>query len=256
MASRESSSALVALSGISICVLIASSTMAQESPPVAKKTSQETKVQQPAFAKVEEDPKLPRVLLIGDSISMGYTIPVRKLLSGKANVLRPETNCGPSSRGVQFLEAWLGKDKWDVIHFNFGLHDIVYFSEDGSKRVAPTEPGARHQVTAEDYEKNLQTIVKKLKETGAELVWCSTTPVPEGAAGRVADESVAYNALAAKVMQDNQITINDLHAFALPKLADVQQPKNVHFTATGSDVLAKQVASVIEAALAKRAERK
>ena len=50
----------------------------------------------PAFAPVTDDPKLPRVLLIGDSISIGYTIPVRKLLEGKANVHRIWENGGPT----------------------------------------------------------------------------------------------------------------------------------------------------------------
>lgn len=207
---------------------------------------------QPAFAQVEEQPGLPRVLLIGDSISMGYTIPVRKLLAGKANVLRPSTNCGPSSRGIKSIDEWLGSSKWDVIHFNFGLHDIVFYSADGSKRVDPTEAGARHQVPADEYAKNLRTIVAKLKATGAELIWCSTTPVPEGAAGRVADEATAYNAISAQVMKENGIVINDLHAFALPKLKEIQQPKNVHFTPQGSAALAKQVTQAIEAALSKR----
>lgn len=207
---------------------------------------------QPAFAQVEEQVGLPRVLLIGDSISMGYTIPVRKLFAGKANILRPSTNCGPTSRGVKSIDEWLGTGKWDVIHFNFGLHDIVYYSADGTKRVDPADAGARHQVVAEDYEKNLRTIVARLKQTGAELIWCSTTPVPEGSAGRVADESTQYNAIAEKVMKENGVTINDLHAFALAKLKDIQQPKNVHFSPEGSAVLAKQVSVAIEEALAKR----
>ncbi len=183
---------------------------------------------------------------------MGYTIPVRKLLDGKANVLRPSTNCGPSSRGVASLDEWLGSGKWDVVHFNFGLHDIVYYSADGSKRAEPSEAGARHQVSAEDYEKNLRTIVERLKKTGADLIWCSTTPVPEGAAGRVSDEAVLYNAIAERVMKENAIATNDLHAFALPKLQEIQQPKNVHFTPEGSHTLAKQVAKAIEEALTRR----
>ena len=52
----------------------------------------------PALVQVDEDPKLPRVLLIGDSITMGYTAPLRELLAGKANVQHPAENCGPSRR--------------------------------------------------------------------------------------------------------------------------------------------------------------
>jgi acyl-CoA thioesterase-1 len=222
---------------------------AEQKQPADKKSAAKEKRPNPALAPIIDKPGLPRVLLIGDSISMGYTLPVRKLLADKANLHRVLTNCGPSSRGVESLEAWLGKDKWDVIHFNFGLHDIVYYSADGKTRVDPTEAGARHQVPIADYEKNLRQIVSRLKETGAVLIWCSTTPVPEGSAGRIADESTEYNQVAAKIMSENNIAINDLHSFAKPKLADIQLPKNVHFTPQGSTVLAEQVTKTIEAAL-------
>ncbi len=251
MPSRDAKLALKLLS-VALCstlVWVCGPILAQEVAQDRKPAQQRP---QPAFAQVEEEVGLPRVLLIGDSISMGYTIPVRKLLAGKANVLRPSTNCGPSSRGVKSMDDWLGTGKWDVVHFNFGLHDIVFYNADGSKRAEPSEAGARHQVLANDYEKNLRTIVARLKMTGAELVWCSTTPVPNGAAGRVADEATQYNAIAEQVMRDNGVTINDLHAFALPKLNDIQQPKNVHFTPAGSASLAKQVAKAIEEAMAKR----
>ncbi|MBL8830000.1 MAG: SGNH/GDSL hydrolase family protein, partial [Planctomycetaceae bacterium] len=72
---------------------------------------------------VQDDPKLPRVLLIGDSVSRGYTQATRKALAGKANVHRAPANCGPTASGVKNIDVWLGDGKWDVIHFNFGIHD-------------------------------------------------------------------------------------------------------------------------------------
>ena len=74
---------------------------------------------------------LPRVLIIGDSISIGYTLPVRKLLDGRANVHRAAANCGPTTRGLESLDAWLGDKPWDVIHFNWGLHDLKYMGPQG-----------------------------------------------------------------------------------------------------------------------------
>ena len=41
------------------------------------------------FEPIQDNPALPRVLLIGDSISIGYTLPVRELLDGRANLHRP-----------------------------------------------------------------------------------------------------------------------------------------------------------------------
>src|SRR4051794_19609114 len=71
-----------------------------------------------------QEKKLPRVLIIGDSISIGYTGPTQKLLAGKANVQRIPENGGPTSNGVAKIKQWLGEEKWDVIHFNWGLHDL------------------------------------------------------------------------------------------------------------------------------------
>ncbi|MGC3972626.1 MAG: SGNH/GDSL hydrolase family protein [Pirellulales bacterium] len=101
--------------------------------------------------KITEDPNLPRVLLIGDSISMGYTLPVRELLKGKANVLRVPMNGGPTTRGLESMKDWLGDGRWDVIHFNWGLHDLKFM------------PEGHRQVELEAYTKNLRELVKQMK---------------------------------------------------------------------------------------------
>jgi hypothetical protein len=89
-----------------------------------------------ALVPIEDVPGLPRVLLIGDSISMSYTLPVRELLEGKANVQHPPENCENTALGLKQLDSWLGTKKWDVIHFNFGLHDLKHQDEQG-KNVSP-----------------------------------------------------------------------------------------------------------------------
>jgi len=132
----------------------------------------------PAMAPVEDKQGLPRVLLIGDSISIGYTVPTRKALEGKANVHRPQANCGPTTRGLQAIDQWLGDGKWDVIHFNWGLHDLKYISAKGG--LTDVDKG-KQQVPIGQYEANLEKLVLRLKKTGAKLIWASTTPVPEGA---------------------------------------------------------------------------
>ena len=189
-----------------------------------------------------DDPKLPRVLLIGDSISIGYTVPVRELMQGKANVHRIPTNGGPTPNGLANLSKWLGAGKWDVIHFNWGLHDLK-FMDDG-----------KHQVSLADYEKNLRELVKQLQATGAKLIWCSTTPVPDAKLNppRLNADVLAFNAAAKKVMDDNQVAMDDLYAHAAPELAKIQLPANVHYSKTGSEFLAKQVASSLDKALAKK----
>ncbi len=202
--------------------------------------AQDKKKVDPAFEPVKDDPKLPRVLLIGDSISIGYTPATRKLLAGKANVHRIPENGGPSDHGAKNIKKWLGEGKWDVIHFNWGLHDLKLGT-------------GKHQVPIEEYEKNLRQLVKAMKGTGAKLIWASTTPVPEGKTNppRKNSDVIEYNKVAKKIMDENAIPINDLYAVALPQLEKIQLPVNVHFNAKGSEVLAERVAAAIEAALKK-----
>jgi dienelactone hydrolase len=192
----------------------------------------------PSFAPIQEAPNLPRVLLIGDSISMGYTLPVRELLKDKANVVHPPENCGETARGLAKLDAWLGDKKWDAIHFNFGLHDLKYLDAAG-KYVTPDK--GKQVALLPEYEANLRQIVARLKKTGAKLIWASTTPVPDGSQGRVQGDEGKYNEVALKVMREAGIPVDDLHAIAVE-----QQPHNVHFTQEGYRVLARAVAASVE----------
>lgn len=188
---------------------------------------------------IEDDPRLPRVLLIGDSISNGYAVPVRRLLAGRANVHRIPANGGPSSNGVFLIEEWLGRGNWDVIHFNFGLHDL--------KRLDDGEP----QVPVESYRRYLRLIVKRLKKTNARLIFATTTPVPDARVSppRLPADVALYNRVAVEVMREAAVEVNDLYARSLPRLKELQMPANVHFTNAGSEELARLVAAAIEARL-------
>lgn len=182
---------------------------------------------------VKDDPSLPRVLLIGDSVSRGYTQATRAALAGKANVHRAPANCGPTTSGLKNIEAWLGDGKWDLIHFNFGIHD----------RSAPVA----------DYTARLEKLVERLQATGATLVWASTTPIPDKPdAGQTAASIVEKNSAAAAVMKKHGIATDDLFSFITPHLGDVQPPGDVHFTAAGYALLGGQVAESILAALGQR----
>ena len=202
----------------------------------------------PSLVPVAEVAGLPRVLLIGDSISMGYTLPVREMLKDKANVIRVMENGGETARGVKKLDAWLGDRKWDVIHFNFGLHDLKYLDAAG-KYVTPDK--GKQVATLEQYEANLRTIVARLRQTGAKLVWASTTPVPGGSQGRLEADEVKYNEVAARVMKELGVPVDDLHMVVKAGPTGMQLPKNVHYTPEGYRILARSVVATIEAALGK-----
>ena len=86
----------------------------------------------PAFAEVEDVAGLPRVLLIGDSISIGYTVPVREALKGMVNVHRPKANCGPTSTALKSIDAWLGdgKEVHDLCSFVVARQDQIMLPAD------------------------------------------------------------------------------------------------------------------------------
>jgi acyl-CoA thioesterase-1 len=220
---------------------------AQDAAPKKTSPAPKTKAPNPVFAPVTDTPGLPRVLLIGDSISMGYTLPVRAALAGRANVHRPPVNSGDTARGVQSVDTWLGTGKWDVIHFNFGLHDLKYL--DASGQLADAAKGGKLVASVETYEANLRKIVARLKQTGAKLIFATTTPVPAGTAGRPEHAELPYNAAAVRVMRELGVAVNDLHAFVKTRQAEVQRPANVHFSDTGSARLAEVVVAALAPAL-------
>jgi hypothetical protein len=179
---------------------------------------------------VADDAKLPRVLLIGDSVSGGYTLATRKALAGKANVHKAPENCGPTTTGLKKIEVWLGDQKWDVIHFNFGIHD----------RATPLA----------DYRQRLEQLIARLQKTGAKLVWATTTPIPDDLEHKqTAASIIERNEAATELMKAHGIAIDDLFTAITPHLATMQRPNDVHFNAQGYAFLGKQVAASIERAL-------
>ena len=210
---------------------------------------QNTKPKRPnPMAPIKEMPGLPRVLLIGDSISIGYTLPTRALLEGKVNLHRIPTNGGPTIKGLEQIDTWLGKKKWDVIHFNWGLHDLKYMGPNG-ENLFPKEKGGKVQVPIQEYEKNLERLVVRMKKTNAKLIWRNTTPVPPGSKGRYVGDSIKYNAAAARVMIRHGIPTHDLFTMSKKRMKEIMLPANVHYTKDGSEVLGVDVAMVILEAL-------
>lgn len=182
---------------------------------------------------VEDDSNLPRVLLIGDSVSRAYTLGVRHALASKANVHRAPENCGPTANGLKKLDVWLGSGKWDVIYFNFGIHD----------RATPLA----------DYEQRLSEIIVRLQKTGAKIIWASTTPVPRDDSKKQTPESIIErNVVAARVAHAHGLPIDDLFAFITPYVAETQKPGDVHFTDRGYELLSQHVAATLTSQLPSR----
>ncbi len=92
-------------------------------------------IKRPEFAYVQHNAALPNVLIYGDSISIDYTQRVRENLKGKANVYRIHCNGDHTGAVIPTMKQMhdaMGEHwpfKWDVIHFNAGLHDLKYLDE-------------------------------------------------------------------------------------------------------------------------------
>jgi acyl-CoA thioesterase-1 len=198
---------------------------------------------------IPPNPKaLPLVLLIGDSISGAYQPTVSKELEGKAIVAKSGDNGESTAVGVIKIDGWLGDTKWDVIHFNWGLWDMYgwqYAADDRSPAM---------------YEQRLDQLVKRMKKTGATLIWATSTPTPpkpeKAMLKRWQKEVVIpqeletqYREAALRVMKKHGVQINDLHACILPHVKELQPEGDVHFKPGGNVLLGKQVAESIRACL-------
>jgi Carbohydrate esterase, sialic acid-specific acetylesterase len=147
----------------------------------------------------------------------------------------------PSSEGGLDLDG-----SWDVIHFNHGVWDQATFLPNSSQRIASSNGVMRTSI--EDYEKNLRTIVARLKQTKATLIWAHTTPIlvgsqPGYAGGEMVDK---YNAVAAKVMEENGVLIDDLNA----ECRRMGKPKALNVHDVGD--LSPKVTATVLAALKER----
>lgn len=199
-----------------------------------------------------DDPKLPRVLSVGDSVSMNYEQAARDALKGVANYHHIEDNCWSTVRGKAFMAYWLGDYTrkglgWDVILFNSGLHDLKQ-----------QNLGGPFAVSIPDYKKNLRKEIEIMQKTGAKLIWVTTTPVPNDVespeyGNRTKGSEKVFNQAAAEVLRDYpEIQVCDLAKVV--NESSVFDPwrkgRDVHYWSAGEQaVLGKAIANAVRHAL-------
>jgi acetyl esterase/lipase/dienelactone hydrolase/lysophospholipase L1-like esterase len=188
-------------------------------------------------------PAAPKVVLIGDSIRLGYAPRVINRLAGKAVVVSPPENGGDSANLLAHLDEWVVREKPDVVHLNCGLHDLKRARKDG-----------RFQVELGRYEENLRRIVGLIREkTDASIVFADTTPVIDDRHARrradfdrVEADVRRYNAAAVAVMAKLGVPVNDLHGVVEHEgVENAIGPDGVHYTAAGSARLAEAVSDCV-----------
>ena len=193
---------------------------------------------------------LPKALLIGDSISIGYTPHVVAVLKGKVEVRHHKGNAQHTGTGLKMLDRWVGETKWDVIHFNWGMWDLCYRHPQSKVQGRRDKERGTLTTSLEQYEKNLDQLAARLKKTDAKLIWAHTSTVPKGEAGRKVGDDDKYNQAAVRVMKKHGIEINDLNALTDSFPAELfVRPGDVHFKTEGSKKLGQAVAVKIMKAL-------
>ena len=178
---------------------------------------------------------LPRVLLIGDSITRGYFGEVEKHLAGKAYCARLTTSkCVSDPSFTDEVQLLLKHYRFAAIHFNNGLHGWGYSEEQYRNGLAETVDAIREQ------------------SGDAKLIWATTTPVRDRSDLKQFAERTerveARNEIAAEIMAERKIPTNDL--FGLVKdHPDWYSSDGTHFNGKGKEAQGKQVADIVAKAI-------
>ena len=191
-------------------------------------------------AAAQEKP-LPRVVLVGDSIRMCYAPLVAKRLEGKAIVISAKPNGEDTVNVLRNLDDWVIKERPDLVHINAGLHDLKVTVKS-------------YQVPLADYEKNLQTILERIRTgTKATIIFATSTPILDTLHAqrkvgfdRFEADVQKYNAAAAAVMKRAGVPVNDLHALVEDGGRDrLMASDGTHYTEQGYELLATAVTEKI-----------
>lgn len=180
------------------------------------------------------DMKRPRVLLIGDSILNGYLKTVIAQLDGKAYVDAWVNPYNQSEYLNKLLADVLANGPYDVVHFNMGLHGW----QKGRIKDGSFEPLTKAYVQ-----------VIRAKQPNAKIIWASSTPVTvKGKPGElfpeINDIILEHNRMAAKVMKEMDVPVNDFYGMLAPKL-DLARGDQFHWKPEAYKMLADQVVTSI-----------
>jgi len=189
---------------------------------------------------------MPLVIIIGDSIRMGYQPFVQEELRDEAEVWGPTQNGGTSANVLAHLEEWVIARNPDIVHLNCGLHDIK--REFGGKN---------NNIPLEVYRGNVEQILRIIPEkTDAKVIWATTTPVNEQwhhkrkGFDRFEADVEAYNQEATQIAQKLGVQINNLYEVIMKAGRDrLLREDGVHFAEEGSALLGSAVAEAVRSCL-------
>ena len=186
------------------------------------------------------------VLLIGDSIRIGYDKSVRASLEGVANVYFPAENCKFASFVLRYLHEYLAlpeQGEVDVLHWNAGLWDCL--RQFGEEPLTPPEVYAH-------YIERICIRIRKLCPNAKVIFATSTSVLSEEMPPnfkRYNEEIAMYNQAAIDVVQKYGFEVNDLYGLSLTLPRETHSDSVHYYTSLGTEALTKQTLSYIASAL-------
>ncbi len=195
----------------------------------------------------------PKVLIIGDSISIGYTPYMKAYFSDKAVIAHNRGNAQHTGTGLKKINEWIGSEDWDIIQFNWGLWDLCYRHPDSKMYGNRDKINGIVTYSVEDYSSNLDSLVTTLTQTTkAKLIFVTTTYVPKNEAGRFEADAVHYNEAAKGVMKKHSIVVNDIYEQSISIHKEFGKGSgDVHYKQEGYKKLSELVNGFLENELKK-----
>jgi hypothetical protein len=190
----------------------------------------------------------PAILIIGDSISIGYTPFVKAHFQGKATVIHNPGNAQHTGTGLEKIDEWLGDEKWDIVQFNWGLWDLAYRHQDATAYGNRDKVNGTITYTVDEYAANLDSLVKLIKsKTDAKLIFVTTSYVPEEEVGRFSSDPQKYNTAAKAIMKKHNVQVNDIYK----KSAKIHKQygvgsNDVHYSPDGYQKLGEVISSFLK----------
>ena len=186
-------------------------------------------------------PKLPKVLLLGDSIRMSYQPHVARLLSDRAEVVGPADNCQYSLYTLSSLDGWIAVlGKPDIVHWNNGIHDSGH-----NPARSPV------QIPIDVYRTNLESILDRLTTLTPNVIWATITPVHPDRPFRETEwawrneEIDQYNEVAQTLIESRGVLINDLHTLVWNNVSEFLSEDQLHLSESGQEVCARAVVDCV-----------
>ncbi len=182
-----------------------------------------------------------KIMLLGDSIRLGYQDRVKEKLGDAFEVYAPEDNCRFVRYAMFCLPDYL-RDCPDpvLIHFNNGLWDTQHRFAGQGPFTAPLR-----------YIEDLEKMAGLLKAVTPRVIYATTTPVNPKNPEQSNDTIAHFNALAVPAMRDMGLEINDLHAVISQDIPRYICDDLTHLTEAGKEACACQVVQSIKNLLQK-----